>query len=317
MAAIAIGTLTDLEKTSYVKEGLDIAIPKFIYTQYGMSDRVEKREGKTRQWFRMTKPTVTSGATGNFSGYTYEKNATGTPPTFTPATPADTTITATVDALFGQGYEWNEAAEYTSFADIPKELRVINAEHAAEAVETETRDVLKAGTNVAFGNAKASRGLLTSADTIDMNDLNDALVTMRNNSTPLIKGMYSVLCSANVIGQLMKDSDFKTAVQMQKDYLFKGTITELFGMRFHWSELAPTVSNSGSNNAVTSVEQTIIVGDKAFGKTKWLLNDYDVVYTAPGGHGDYWAVRNALTWKFYYKAVILNQSWMLRLETAR
>ena len=93
MAAISIGTLTDLEKTSYVREGLAIARPKLIYQQFGQGDRVAKREGKTRQWFRMTKPGLTSHAS-SFSSAQYVKNTTGAPPTWTPATPADTTVTA-------------------------------------------------------------------------------------------------------------------------------------------------------------------------------------------------------------------------------
>lgn len=49
MAAIALSTLTDLEKVSYVREGLPVAKPKLIYSQYAVKDRVAKREGKTRQ----------------------------------------------------------------------------------------------------------------------------------------------------------------------------------------------------------------------------------------------------------------------------
>ena len=316
MAAIAMGTLTDLEKTSYVKKGLPFAKPKLIYSQDGKPDRVEKREGKTRQWFRMSKYAITSGS--DFTGSaTYVKNATGTPPTWTPGTPADTLVTAQVDTLFGKGHEWYEMADYTSFADLPDELRDVNFAHAAEAVETEVINVLKAGTTVNYANAKASRGLLDSNDKIDMYDIFAVGTTLRNNDTETIKGMYSVKCSANVIEQLMKDSVFQTAVANQKNYIFVGTIAELYGMRFDFSSLAPTVSNSGSNNAVATVEQTIILGANAFGISKWMLNDFDIIYTKPGGWGDEWAVRHGLTWKHYFKSVILNQSWMSRLESAR
>lgn len=316
MAVISIGTLTDLEKTSYVKEGLEFAKPNLIYQQYGMGDRVEKRDGKTRQWFRFTKPAVTSGS--DFTGSaTYVKNSTGAPPTFTPQTPTDTLITAAVDFLFGKGHEWNEGVQYTSFADLPKELRGLNAQHASEAIETEVRDILKAGTNVAYANAKASRGLLTGADQLDTDDLVNQLVTMRDNDAKPIKGMFPVFASNSVIGQLLKDATFRTAVQLQREYMFTGTIVEYMGMRFHSSSLAPTVTNSGSNNAVANVEQTLIVGANSYGITKWMLNDYDLVYTPPGGWGDEWAVRHALTWKYAFKSVILNQSWLLRLESAR
>ena len=317
MAAISIGTLTDLEKTSYVREGLPVAKPKLIYSQYAVKDRVAKREGKTRQWFRMTKPGLASS--GSFSGSTYQyvKNTTGASPTWTPATPADTTVTAAVDFLFGQGHEWNEGVEYTSFADIPKELRTLNTLHAAEAIDTEVRDTVVAGTNVYFANNKASRSVLQSSDQVDMVDFFNAATVLRNNDAPEIQGMFSALCSANVIAQLMQDTAFQSAIQFQKPYIFTGTIAELYGIRFNFSSRAATTTNGGSASQIATIEQTIITGDNAYGKTAWMLDDYDIVYTPPGGWGDEWATRHAMTWKFNFKSVILNQSWLLRLESSR
>ncbi len=316
MAVISIGTLTDIEKSDYVKEGLKFAEYNLIYRQFGQKEDVKERAGKTRQWFRFSVPAVTSGA--DFSGAaTYVSNTTGATPTFTPATPTTTTVTATADYLFGKGHEWNDGVAYSSFADIKMELRRVNAEHAGRAIDTEVRDTVIAGTNVGYANAKASRGLLTSADTIDMNDIFDAVTNLRNNSARPIKGLFRALHSHNVTAQLMKDTAFQSAIQFQKDYLFKGTIAELYGVGFTATENAPTQSNSGSNNAVSTVEKTLIVGDGAFGVTHWMLNDYDLIYTAPGGWGDEWKQRHALTWKYSGKAVILNQSWMYRLESAR
>ena len=316
MAAISLGTLTDLEKTSYVREGLPVAKPKLLYSQYAVKDRVAKREGKTRQWFRFDKVEIESGA--NFSSTaTYVKNTTGAPPTFTPATPTDTTLTAQVDFLFGKGHEWNEGVEYTSFADIPKELRILNHMHAAEAIDTEVRSVVAAGTNVAYANGRSTRPNLLSTDQIDMNDIFDAVTVLRNNDAPEISGMYSAICSANTIAQLMKDTAFQNAIQTQKNYIFTGTIAELYGVRFNFTSRAATTANGGSASQIATIEQTIVTGDNAYGKTAWMLDDFDIVYTPPGGFGDEWKVRNALTWKYMHKALILNQNWLLRLESSR
>lgn len=316
MAAISIGTLTDLEKVNYVREGLPVARPKLIYSQHAVTDRVDKREGKTRQWFRFTKVGITSGS--DFSGAaTYVKNSTGASPTFTPATPTDTTITATVDFLFGKGHEWNEGVEYTSFADIPKELRVLNHLHAAEAIDTEVRDVAIAGTTVSYANARSTRPNLLSTDQVDMNDIFDACTTLRNNDAPEKNGMYRAICSANTIAQLMKDTAFQSAIQTQKKYIFSGTIAELYGVGFDFTSRAATTSNGGSASQIATIEQTLILGDNALGRTAWMMNDFDIIYTPPGGFGDEWKVRNALTWKYMFKSVILNQNWMLRLESSR
>ena len=318
MGVLNIGTLTDIEKSSYVREALEIARPQFIYQQFGQGDRVKKREGKTRQWFRFRKLPL-ANQSGDFSGtlYGYVKNATGVSPTWTPYEPSTATVTATVSFLFGVGHQWNEGVQYTSLADLPKGLRVINHQQAAEAVETEVLDVVKAGTTVAYANAKASRNLLDGADKIDMADVMTQVTTLRNNDAKPIKGLYRAMCSANVIEQLMQDGNFMEVVRSRKDYYFTGTIAELFAVGFQFSSMAPKVADSGSNNALSYVEQTIITGANAYGITKWMLNDYDLVYTPPGGWGDEWKNKHGLAWKHAFKAVILNQNWILRLESAR
>lgn len=318
MAAMTLSSLTDLQKTDYVREGLPVAKPKLIYAQYAQKDNVAKRQGQTRQWFRMTKPGLTSRS-GDFSGTTYQyvKNTTGASPTWTPATAADTTVTATAEFLFGQGHEWNDGLEYMSFADIPKELRNLNFLHAAEAIDTEVRDTIVAGTNVYYANGRATRPNLLSTDQVDMTDFFTVATGLRNNDAPEIKGMYRALCSANVIQQLMQDTAFQSAIQTQKNYIFTGTIAELYGIGFDFSSRAATTSNGGSASQIATIEQTLVVGDNSYGKTAWMMNDFDIVYTAPGGWGDEWATRHAMTWKYVHKAVILNQSWLARLESSR
>jgi N4-gp56 family major capsid protein len=150
-----------------------------------------------------------------------------------------------------------------------------------------------------------------------MVDIFQSVTSLRNNDAPEINGMYSALCSANVIEELMRDTAFQSAIQMQKPYIFTGTIAELYGVRFDFSSRAATTSNGGSASQIATIDQTIITGDNAYGKTAWMLDDYDIVYTAPGGWGDEWANRHALTWKFNFKSVILNQSWLVRLESSR
>lgn len=316
MGVITLGSLTDLEKTSYVREGLPLARPALIYSQYAVKDRVAAREGKTRQWFRFSKVAITSGS--DFTGSaTYVKNSTGAAPTFTPQTPTDTTVTAQVDFLFGKGHEWNEGVEYTSFADLPKEFRTLNTLHAAEAIDTEVKSVAVAGTNVVYANGRTTRPNLLSTDQVDMNDIFTSVTNLRNNDAPMINGMYSALCSANVIQNLMQDSTFQNAIQVQKPYIFTGTIAELYGVRFTFSSLAATTTNGGSASQIATIDQTLILGDNALGKTAWMLSDYDIVYTGPGGWGDEYATRHALTWKYMFKSVILNNSWMVRLESSR
>jgi len=318
-----IGQMTYLEKVDYVREALPVAKPKLLYSQYAQNDRVAKREGISRTWFRFTKLLLANSTSfsGTTYGYVKVAAATGTtggaPPTWTPAAPAITQVSAAADMLWGQGNEWYESADYMLFADLPKELRMLNTLQAAEAIDTEVRDVVVAGTTVNYANGRATRPALLSTDYVDMNDIFDAVTTLRNNDAPEIGGMYPAICSANVISELMKDTAFQSAVQFQKPYIFAGTIAELYGVRFAFTSRAPTSANGGSASQIANIDQTMIFGDNSYGKTAWMMDDFNIVYTPPGGWGDEWAVRHALSWKFCFKSVILNQNWLLRLESSR
>jgi hypothetical protein len=323
MAVVTLGNLTDANKTLYVRKALEIARPRLVYAQFGQKDRLPAREGNQVQWIRFTKIGLTSGSSfsdieWNATGTHYVKNTTGAPPTWTPLTPTDVTVPATMDFLFGPPIEVVEAKIYSSFLDLLKEFRTMIAQQAGEVIDTEVRDVVVAGTTVGFANGKASRGLLTSADKIDTDDVLDNVVTLRNNSAvPPANGSFAIIVSPNVEAQLMKDSAFRDAVQFQKEDMFVGTIATYLGCKFFRTERAPTVANSGSNNAVANIEQTLIVGSNSYGITHVLTDNFDVIYTAPGGHGDEWASKHKLTWKASFKSVILNQNWILRLESAR
>jgi len=317
MAVVTLGSLTDFERTKYFTEGLPFAKPALIHEQYGQKDRIEARQGKVAQWFRMTKLGLTSGS--DFTGAAnYVTNATGAPPTFTPETPAETTVTATMAAYFGKGYEWNEAIDYVSLADLPKELRSVLFQQAAEVVDTVVRNTINVGTTVSFANGRASRPLLQPTDYVDMNDFIDAAVVLRANDAPRYDGdMYAVIHSPYVTAELMKDSVFQAAIQVQKKYNWTGVIAELFGMRFHETSRASTTTSGGSASQISTLDQTLVIGKGAYGVTKWMMNDFDIIYTGPGGWGDEYKTRHALTWKHYMAAVILNQSNLLRLESAR
>jgi hypothetical protein len=59
------------------------------------------------------------------------------------------------------------------------------------------------------------------------------------------------------------------------------------------------------------------LGDGAYGIARLMPGDFDVVVTPPGGHGDEYKVKTSIAWKAYLKAVILQQTFMRRLESAR
>jgi len=288
-----------------VRKTLEFAKPKLVYPQFGTPDLVMRRKGQTASWLKFDKLSIPSAVlTDN--------------PTVTPATITDATVTATLQ-FWGNGIELVEFLEETSYLDLPDEYKKLLGQNAGETINEKVRDVLIAGTSVNYANGKASRGLLTSADTADLDDILDTVQSLEASDAPMIGDEYVAIISPYIKTRMMKDTAFREATRyLAKDNsLFTGEVANVDGVRFVRTSTAPSLTNSGSNNAVASIEQTIILGSGAYGIARLLPGDFDVVITPPGGHGDEYKVKTAMTWKAYMKAVILQQTYMRRLESAR
>ena len=239
-------------------------------------------------------------------------------PTWSPETVTDATVTATLE-LWGNGITLLEALKETSFLDLPDEYKKLIGQNAGEAINEKVRDILIAGTSVNYANSKSSRTALVTTDTLDLDDILDTVQSLETADAPTIGEEYVAIISPYVKTRLMKDTAFREATRyLAKDNsIFTGEIANIDGVRFVRTSTAPSVANSGSNNSVSNVEQTIILGEGAYGIARLLPGDFDVVVTPPGGHGDEYKVKTAIAWKAYLKAVILQQTFMRRLESAR
>lgn len=296
---------TNTIETYNVRKTLEFAKPKLVYSQFGAPDLTMRRKGKTASWLRFSKLAIPSS--------TLDES-----PTWSPETVSDTTVTATLE-LWGNGVELLEFLEETSFLDLPDEYKKLVGQNAGETINQKVRDILVAGTSVNYANEAAARQNLISTDTIDLDDILNTVQSLETSDAPMIGDEYVAIISPYVKTRLMKDTAFREATRyLAKDNsIFTGEVANIDGVRFVKTSTAPSVSNSGSNNSISSVEQTIILGEHAYGIARLLPGDFDVVVTQPGGHGDEYKVKTSIAWKCYLKAVILNQSFMRRLESAR
>lgn len=288
-----------------VRKTLEFAKPKLIYSQFGAPDLTMRRKGKTASWLRFTKLGIPSS--------TLDES-----PTWSPETISDTVVTATLQ-LWGNGVELLEFLDETSFLDLPMEYKKLVGQNAGETINEKVRDILIAGTSVNYANSVATRQNLISTDTVDLDDILNTVESLETSDAPMIGDEYVAIISPYVKTRLMKDTAFREATRyLAKDNsIFTGELANIDGVRFVKTSTAPSVSNSGSNNSVAKVEQTIILGENAYGIARLLPGDFDVVVTQPGGHGDEYKVKTSIAWKAYLKAVILNQTFMRRLESAR
>lgn len=288
-----------------VRKTLEFAKPKLVYPQFGVPDLSLQRKGQTASWLKLTKLSIPSVVLDDS-------------PTWSPESVADATVTATLQ-LWGNGVELVEALDQTSFLDLPNEYKKLVGQNAGETINQKVRDVIMAGTSVNYANAKANREAVVTADTADLDDILDTVQSLETSDTPMIGDEYVAIISPYVKTRLMKDTVFREATRyLQKDNsIFTGEVANIDGVRFVRTSTAPSVSNSGSNSDVAHLEQTLILGDGAYGIARLLPGDFDVVVTPPGGHGDEYKVKTSIAWKAYLKAVILQQTFMRRLESAR
>lgn len=288
-----------------VRKTLEFAKPKLVFPQFGAPDLVMKRKGQTASWLKFTKLAIPSSVLPDV-------------PTFSAETVSDATVSATLQ-FWGNGVQLAEALEQTSFLDLPEEYKKLLGQNAGETINQKVRDILVGGTSTNYANSKASREAVVTADTIDLDDILNTVESLEVQDAPMIGDEYVAIISPYVKTRLMKDSAFREATRyLAKDNsIFTGEIANIDGVRFVRTSTAPSVANSGSNSDVANLEQTIILGDGAYGIARLMPGDFDVVITPPGGHGDEYKVKTAMTWKVYMRAVILQQLFMRRLESAR
>lgn len=288
-----------------VRKTLEYAKPALVYSQFGQPDMIMQRKGQTASWLRFTKLSIPSAVLSDS-------------PTFTPATVTESTVTATLQ-LWGNGVQLVEALKETSFLDLPMEYKKLIGQNAGETINEKVRDVLVAGTGVQYANSKAALGYVTSADTADMDDFIDVVESLEANDAKPVGNDFVAIISPYVKTRLMKDTAFREATRymVRDNMLFTGDVANIDGVRFVRTSTAPSRTNSGASSSLSYVEQSLVIGDGAYGISRLLPGDFDVTVTPPGGHGDEYKVKTAITWKAYLKAVILNQNWIRRLESAR
>lgn len=288
-----------------VRKTLEFAKPKLVYPQFGAPDMIMKRKGQTASWLKFTKLAIPSSVLDDS-------------PTWAPETVTESTVTATLE-LWGNGVELVEALEQTSFLDLPMEYKKLIGQNAGETINEKVRNVLVAGTSVNYANAAAARQNLISTDTADLDDFIDVATSLEASDAPKIGDEYVAIISPYVKKRLMKDTAFREAIRYlaKGSSIFTGELVSVDATRFVVTSTAPSVSNTGSNNSIATLDQSIILGDGAYGIARLLPGDFDVVVTPPGGHGDEYKVKTSMAWKAYLKAVILQQSYMRRLESAR
>ena len=256
MANMNTNTTTGMSaemKTYYDKALIQLAAPELVHDQFGQMRDIPKNGGKTIQFRQFDPlPELTTALAEGVTPDGQSLSAKG--------------ITATV-AQYGGYVTLSDMIQLTAIDNHVVQATKLCASQAGRTLDTITREVLAAGTNVQYAGGKTSRAAITAADVLTVDLVKKAVRFLETQDAPKINGYYVGIIHPYVKYDLMKDPDWKYPHQyVDTENIYRNEIGELYGVRFVQSSRAKVFKAAGASSA--DVYATLILGDDAYGVTE-------------------------------------------------
>ena len=204
------------------------------------------------------------------------------------------------------------------------------AGQASRTLDTITRDILNAGTNVQYGEGNVdSRANLVGGDAdagnnnyLTVRALKMAARTLKKQNAPLINGTYVGIIHPDVAFDLTDDPEWKYPHQyVDTENIYSGEIGKIANIRFvetteamRWDNAA---KNTSSGSGDRDVYSTLVMGADAYGVTEVSGGGLEFIVKQLGSSGtaDPLNQRATAGWKAIKTAEILVDQYMVRIET--
>lgn len=301
-------------KTYYDKELIRLAAPKLVHDQFAQTKDIPKNGGKVIE-FRKFNPL---------------------PKALTPLTEGVTPdgLKATVDyqtsevAQYGSYLTYSDVLDLTAIDNTVLEFTRLNADQAGRTLDTVTRDVVNAGTQVNYVGDRLSRSLIQSTDTLKPYDIEFAAALLKGANTPeLPGGGFVAICHPYVVFDLRTSSEF---IEMHKyaatTELFNGEVGKIGNVRIVesteakiWNDnTCPVISAAAGTVPAKyrSIFSTLVVGANAYATTKVTGGGLQQIIKPIGSGDDPLNQRGTIGWKGIKTAEILVDAYMVRIESA-
>ena len=303
-------TLSLEMKEFYDKSLIEMASPQLRYNKFGQERDIPQKGGKKIEFRKFSAlPKATTALT---EGVTPDGTAAEV-----------TNVEATV-SQYGSFTTISDVLDLTAIDPMIIELQKLHASAAARTLDTITREILMAGTNVFRPNNKTTRASLAASDKMTPALVGTIATFLRSNDAPTIGGAYVAIAHPDVIGDLMLDPNWIDVHKYSDSTaIFDGEVGKLYGVRFVdsseakiWNDdTCPT--DSSAVNGHLAVYGTIIFGDNAYGRTKITGGGLQMIVKQKGSAGtaDPLDQRSTVGWKALHTAEILVQEYLVRVET--
>lgn len=233
----------------------------------------------------------------------------GTPPSDTQL--STSAITATIDQL-GAYVTLTDLAELTVKHPVTQKTTELLGVQAARSYDRMINSVVVAGTSVVYAGGQSARANLTTAHVLSFTEIKKALGILRNNGAEeFADGNFVLVVDPSVELDLMGDSTFQSTVirngQGTSGENYKGAVTKFGGVTVVRSNNIPTISSTAT------VHTSYVFGKNAFAVSD--LQSLEMYKEGPGGQSDPLHQTMKMGWKVGFKSVILNNNFMVRIES--
>jgi len=297
------------------------AVPLFVHTRWAQVRDIPRKAGTTTIKFRRY---------GNLVAATTALNE-GVTPLGSQLSVTD--ITATV-LQYGDYVTITDVLDYQSQDPVLMEAAEILGDQMGDTIDQLTRDVLNAGTNVYFGGSGHTQTVQVAAGEIITDTLiKKAVRLLKNNkarrmtkmvnattgygTTPL-NASYIGICHPNVSYDLKAFTTGWTGVEKyaSTNGVMEGEIGKYDEVRFVETTNAKVKTGAGASSI--DVYCTLIFGSDAYGTTRISGEAMKNIVKPLGSAGtaDPLDQRATSGWKATFVAKILNDAFLLRIETA-
>ena len=299
------GSLASDQQTYFSAKLLEVAVLMTVLDQFGDKDPIPSNSSKTIQFNRLEKLATSTTPTQLIEGVMPD------------AVGLSMSQFTAVAEQYGLVLRLSDLAELTSKHDVVGRALYVLGLHAAETYDILIYNVLVNATNVYRPNGKTSNATTTASDKIGYVDLTALHANlMDQGGRPFDDGDYVLVVAPQVHASMLQDPDFKASNQFGKpERIWRGEVQELSGFRVVKTN-APGFAYTAQ---ATSGAANKLYTSYAIARNAYQISDLQnlrVYAAAPGGQTDTLQQTRKLGYKFAFKAIITNPTWIWSIISA-
>lgn len=290
-------------KTYYSNYLIENAKPNLVHDQFGQTHPIPKNGGKTIE-FRKYSP-LPKATTPLVEGVTPAGQALKV-----------TTVTAEVKQ-YGDYVPLTDMLLLTAIDNNLVQALELLGNQAGETLDTITREVLNAGTNVQYAEGQVdSRAELTQNMKLTVKAIRLAARFLKKQEAKPIDGSYVGIINPDIEFDLQDDPEWKDWNKYTTpEHMWNGEVGKIGNVRFVVSNQAKIFAKAGASGK--DVYSTLILGANAYGITSVEGGGLETIVKQLGSSGaaDPLNQRGTAGWKATKTAEILVEQFMVRIET--